>query len=155
MTDLRWAVMGTGRIAAGVSPRLRDARGCAFAGAASRDLARAEAFVSALGIPGVRPMTYEDLERASDIDAVYLTLPNHLHFEWCRRLMESGKHVLCEKPLVVREREASALAETSRRRRYHPTVRKVTARAPRPISSGRPAAGSARSRLNATPRFWW
>lgn len=115
MQDLRWAVMGTGRIAAGVSPRLREATGCAFAGAASRDLTRAEAFVTALGIPGVRPMTYEDLERAADIEAVYLTLPNHLHAEWCRRLMESGKHVLCEKPLVAREREARELAETSRR----------------------------------------
>jgi len=115
MQDVRWAVMGTGRIAAGVSPRLRDAGGCAFAGAASRDVRRAEAFVGALGIPGVRPMTYEDLERTTDIDAVYLTLPNHLHFEWCTRLMEAGTHVLCEKPLVAREREAAALAMTSGR----------------------------------------
>ncbi|MDX2115969.1 MAG: Gfo/Idh/MocA family oxidoreductase [Planctomycetota bacterium] len=114
---LRFAVMGTGRIAEGVLPRIAEAPGCRVVAVASRDRSRAESLASrAAALAGVPDpaCTYEELENRPDVDAVYLTLPNSLHAEWCVRLLRAGKHVLCEKPLATTAREARQIADAAR-----------------------------------------
>jgi len=54
--------------------------------------------------------TYEAL-LASDIDAVYIALPNSLHFEWVMKALEYGKHVLVEKPIVLEMQQMVAIKE--------------------------------------------
>jgi predicted dehydrogenase len=119
MHELRWAIMGTGRIAAGVLPRVADAPGCRVVAVASRDRAKALALARdcgrIAGDPAHAACTYEELLGRDDVDAVYVTLVNNLHHEWCLRLLESGKHVLCEKPLVATAREAETLRAAAAR----------------------------------------
>ena len=43
------------------------------------------------------------------VDAVYIASPNALHFEQCRQMLEAGKHVLCEKPVVPSVAEYKSL----------------------------------------------
>jgi len=44
---------------------------------------------------------YGDLLYSGDIDAVYICLPNHLHFDYVMPAVRAGIHVLCEKPLTL------------------------------------------------------
>lgn len=51
------------------------------------------------GTQAVEALTYQQLLDSAEIELVYISLPNHLHEEWCLRALERGKHVICEKPL--------------------------------------------------------
>lgn len=56
----------------------------------------------------------DELGRYDGIDAVYIASPNGCHYEQAKRMLEHGKHVLCEKPACAspdQVRELIALAE--------------------------------------------
>lgn len=100
MKPVRFAILGTARIARTVGPRIQAVEGAELAGVASRSAESASAFASDLNIP----KTYDSYEAAlndPDIDAVYIPLPPALHLEWVTRAAQAGKHILCEKPLAM------------------------------------------------------
>lgn len=67
---------------------------------------------------GVRHTTARlDDVLASDVEAVSVAVPNELHYEVARALLEAGKHVLVEKPMTLDAREARALVRFARRRK--------------------------------------
>jgi glucose-fructose oxidoreductase len=57
---------------------------------------------------------YEDLLQHGDIDAVYIALPNDLHYEYTLRAAAMGVHVLCEKPLALSERDCEEMIQATR-----------------------------------------
>ncbi|KAJ4397458.1 hypothetical protein N0V93_001686 [Gnomoniopsis smithogilvyi] len=75
---------------------------------AARDKKRAEAFAKKHGIPNVKD-DYAALLDDPVIDAVYIPLPNGLHFEWTLKALAKGKHVLLEKPSTSNAEEAEIL----------------------------------------------
>uniref|UniRef100_A0A6B2L834 D-xylose 1-dehydrogenase (NADP(+), D-xylono-1,5-lactone-forming) n=1 Tax=Arcella intermedia TaxID=1963864 RepID=A0A6B2L834_9EUKA len=77
---------------------------------AARDPAKALQWAKENHIPQVYD-SYEKLLGDPDIDAVYIPLPNSLHYQWAKLAIESGKHVLCEKPLTSNAEEAEALSQ--------------------------------------------
>ena len=68
---------------------------------------------SKLGIPKAYE-SYEELLNDSDIEAVYIPLPNHLHKEWVFKAAKQGKHILCEKPVALTAQEAEEMVEVCR-----------------------------------------
>jgi len=59
---------------------------------------------------GCCPFTeFEDLINCKEVDAVILTVPNEFHFDYSKRALEAGKHVLVEKPLTNTLVEAKKL----------------------------------------------
>jgi len=52
---------------------------------------------------------YESLLTEPSIDAIYNPLPNHLHVPYSIAALQSGKHVLCEKPVALNIEELTQL----------------------------------------------
>jgi predicted dehydrogenase len=57
---------------------------------------------------------YVDLVARDDLDAVSICAPNHLHAPVAIAALESGKHVLCEKPLARTGAEAEGIVRVAR-----------------------------------------
>jgi D-xylose 1-dehydrogenase (NADP+, D-xylono-1,5-lactone-forming) len=75
---------------------------------ASRDEKRAGEYAREWGI-GRSHGSYDALLADPEIEAVYISLPNHEHVPWTLRSLEAGKHVLCEKPLTRHPAEVDAV----------------------------------------------
>lgn len=52
--------------------------------------------------------TYEKL-LSENLDAVYIPLPNSLHFDWVKKSLDKNVHVLCEKSLACSKAEVEYL----------------------------------------------
>lgn len=74
----------------------------------SRNKDTAETFASRHGAKGFCT-SLEEIECSKDVSAVYIASPNSLHFEQARRLLNAGKHVLCEKTITSNLRELETL----------------------------------------------
>ncbi|KAJ5044522.1 hypothetical protein NUH16_001328 [Penicillium rubens] len=72
---------------------------------AARDNARTSASTKKHNIADVRT-SYDEIFEDPKIDAVFIPLPNSLHFEWAVRAIRGGKHVLVEKPSTSNATEA-------------------------------------------------
>ncbi|MDC0913599.1 Gfo/Idh/MocA family oxidoreductase, partial [Paracoccaceae bacterium] len=53
--------------------------------------------------------SFEAIVKNPEIEMIYIALPNHLHFEWAKKSLLAGKHVLCEKPLTISRKETTDL----------------------------------------------
>lgn len=103
---LRLGVMGCGRIARRFVPEARYVSGVIAAGVCGRRLPPAQDFARRFEL-GFATDDYEDF--LSRVDAVYIATPHETHFEYARRALEAGRHVLCEKPMVLCAAQAEAL----------------------------------------------
>jgi len=98
---IRWGVLGAADIAvARTMPAMLEAPSATLHALASRNEAKGRAVANTLGIARLYT-SYGALLADPEIDAVYVPLPNQLHFEWAQRALQQGKHVLCEKPLCI------------------------------------------------------
>jgi predicted dehydrogenase len=157
LKKIRWGFLGTARINDRVLPHLRSSDRSAAAAVASRDGTKAAAYAKAREIP-LSFGSYTDLVESSEVDVIYIGLPNHLHFEWTKRALENDKHVLCEKPFVLSGQEAAMLAKLAENRglilaegfsyRHHAQTRRVLELL-EPTSSSNAGLGKIR-RVHAT-----
>jgi predicted dehydrogenase len=69
-----------------------------------------------LGVPKACA-SYETLVEDGDVDVVYVATPHAAHAENCHLCLDSGKHVLCEKPFAINAREAREVVEHARRKK--------------------------------------
>lgn len=59
--------------------------------------------------------SYQEMIDRTDIDLIYIPLPNALHYEWVIKALQSGKHVLCEKSLGCNYEEVKAMVFEARK----------------------------------------
>jgi predicted dehydrogenase/aryl-alcohol dehydrogenase-like predicted oxidoreductase len=112
MTDLRWGIVSTGRIARAFATALGAAAGNRLVAVASREPAAARAFAN--DFPGITAHgSYAALIADPDVDAVYVATPHPQHAEWTLRALHAGKAVLCEKPLGMNHAEVMAMQDAA------------------------------------------
>ncbi len=111
MEKARWGVLSTAKIGVEkVIPAIQASRLGRVAAIASRDLAKARAAASELGIDQAYG-SYEDLLADPNIEFIYNPLPNDQHVEMTLAAARAGKHVLCEKPIGLTAEDAARLSE--------------------------------------------
>ena len=98
---VRWGVLGAARIADNfVVPAIQRSANGRVVCVAARDRDRAAAFAARHGIAATHA-SYDEVIASDQVDAVYIPLPTASHFEWCKKALLAGKHVLCEKPIAM------------------------------------------------------
>jgi len=108
-SPVKWGILSTAKIArTRVIPAMMKSPNIEIVAIASRDLKKAQDIAGELGIPSAYG-SYDDLLADSEIEAVYNPLPNNLHVPVSLRAAESGKHVLCEKPISMNAEEINQL----------------------------------------------
>ncbi len=107
---IRWGLLSTARINRRLIPAIRSSRRSRLAAVASRSKDSADAYAKEWGIP-LAFGSYEEMLSSDAIDAVYISLPNHLHAEWSIRALQAGKHVLCEKPFALNTQEVDRMLQ--------------------------------------------
>jgi predicted dehydrogenase len=106
---LRWGVLSTANIGLKkVIPAMQLGELTTVTAIASRNLASAQHAAAKLNIPKAYG-SYEELLADPEIDAIYNPLPNQFHVPWTIKAAQTGKHVLCEKPLSLTVAEAKTL----------------------------------------------
>lgn len=76
---------------------------------------KAQKFVDNFG--GKIYVGYENMLRSEEIDAVYVPLPPSLHYFWCHKALELGKHVLSEKPCTTKLEDTVELVHLAEEKR--------------------------------------
>lgn len=113
MKDLKWGIVGAGRIASQFSQDLSFSKQSQLYGIAARRLHDAEAFAKKYGVEKAY-QGYQAMFDDPEIDAVYIATPHNFHFENAKDAINAGKHVLCEKPITISSKEFLALSELAK-----------------------------------------
>jgi len=131
---LRWGVLGAAGIArTAMIPAIRRA-GAGEVLAVSSASGKAPGYAAEVGIPRAYG-SHAELLADPEVDVVYVALPNTEHARWTVAAAEAGKHVLCEKPIVLGLAELDVVEDAARRAgvqvaeafmyRHHPQLRRV------------------------------
>ena len=108
---IRWGILGAANFArTQMAPAINSASNGVLAAIASSSEEKTKAFAELA--PGLTLYSsYDQLLEDSEIDAVYIPLPNHLHVEWSKKALAAGKNVLCEKPIALHATEIEDLID--------------------------------------------
>lgn len=108
MGKIRWGLLSTANINRRLIPAIRMSERGVLTAVASRSQDSADAYAAQWEIPQAFG-SYEAMLTSDAVDAVYISLPNHLHAAWSIFALRHGKHVLCEKPFALTLAEVDAM----------------------------------------------
>jgi len=114
---MRWAILGTGKIANRFAEALNNIPEKAeLLAVGSRNQKTADAFAEKYNIPR-RHIGYETVAADPDVDIVYIATPGVYHLRDVTLCLEHGKHVLCEKAFTINAKEAQKLVDLAREKK--------------------------------------
>lgn len=130
---LRVGLIGCGDIGQLRAAAVSGTNSLRLIAASDVDTDRAAAAVSRYG--GTVDSDWRTLVQRENVDAVIVSTPPSLHTEMCIEALNSGKHVLCEKPLARNPKECQMILEVAQQSgrflatgfnyRFYPSIRKA------------------------------
>ena len=111
MSILRWGILGCGNVAEYKGgPPLYTVEDSELIAVMRRDRSEAESFAERHGAKRY----YTDIDKLlsdDDLNAIYIATPPYLHCDQTIRAAQSGKHVLCEKPMAMNVEECQQMID--------------------------------------------
>ena len=109
---MNWGIVGLGKIANKFCDTLSFLKneGENLVAVASRDLDKAKEFGEKYKAEKAYG-SYSDLFQDEDVDAVYISTPNNLHYQEIKEALLNGKNVLSEKPITLKVEDTRELYE--------------------------------------------
>lgn len=100
---IRLGIIGTGRIASRMIPEVKYVSGINTDAVYNPHIESARRFAEQFELNKYM----DDLEEFyAEIDAVYIASPHQTHYEYIKSAVQHRKHVLCEKPMVLKKEQA-------------------------------------------------
>ena len=101
----RFGIIGSGRIAYRFVPETKVVNGAEVVAVLNPDKVESEAFAKAYNLAA-----YTDFESfINQVDVVYIASPHLTHYDYAKRCLFAGKHVLCEIPFMLSKAQAIEL----------------------------------------------
>lgn len=101
-----------------LAPALQQTKNCYLAGIVTGTPAKAETWKKKYNIPDKNIYNYQNFDSIAnnpDIDVVYVVLPPSMHKEYVIKAANAGKHVWCEKPMAITEKECQEMIDACRK----------------------------------------
>lgn len=108
MSIIRFATIGTSKITQRFLNASKECEGFKLTAVYSRSLQKAERFASEQGAERFYD-SLEQLAADTEVDAVYVATPNSMHCEHVLKMLNAGKHVICEKALASNSEEVEKM----------------------------------------------
>ena len=98
-------IIGSGRIANRFVPETKVVNGAEVVAVLNPDKDEADVFAKKYGL-----IAYADYDAfINEVDVVYVATPHLSHYDYIKRSLLAGKHVLCEIPFTLKKEEALEL----------------------------------------------
>lgn len=108
---LKIGVVGNGRIAKRFVKESKFVSGIDIDFVYGRNPQNLKEFCDNFGLEGY----YTDYsEFLKNVDAVYVAFPHNMHYEYVKKALLAGKHVLCEKPITLSEEESTEMYQLAK-----------------------------------------
>lgn len=114
MAKIKVGIIGSGFIADHHAFSYRQLSDVDIVGVSSVLIEQAKELMKKYKIPGEPIKDYKELLKM-DCDAVSICLPNYLHKEVGIAALESGKHIMIEKPLARNSEEGKAIVDAAKK----------------------------------------
>lgn len=111
---IRLGIIGSGRIAVRFAPEVKYVSGCNLEGVYNPRLDSARKYAEEFELKFYTDSLEEFFEK---VDAVYIASPHNTHYAYILQALEQGKHVLCEKPMVLQVRQAEEVYQIAKEKR--------------------------------------
>lgn len=97
-----------------LAPALQQTKNCYLAGIVTGTPSKAETWKAKHNIPEKNIYNYQSFDQVANndqIDVIYVVLPPSMHKEYVIRAANAGKHVWCEKPMAITEKECQEMID--------------------------------------------